>query len=123
MGAVDLGIKLSNSQLANAINQKINAQPWRTRWRGLDFVVDPAANGITIITSLQTSGTQNTACDTKKTTGGLIQDLVNSASAEGLTNASYMVEDENGKQFEVDIRVYTDNRDNTNSCGECALCQ
>lgn len=30
MGAVDLGIKLSNSALANAINQRINTQPWRT---------------------------------------------------------------------------------------------
>ena len=123
MGAVDLGIKLSNLQLGTAINHFVNREPWRTFWRGIDFVVGRAANGITIITSLQTSGTQNTACDTKKTTGGLIQDLVNSASAEGLTNASYMVEDENGKQFEVGIRVYTDNRDNTNSCGECALCQ
>lgn len=91
MGAVDLGIKLSNSALANTINQKVNAQQWRKLWRGIDFVVGRAANCIMIITSLQTLGTQSTACDT----------------VEGLMNASFMVEDENGKQFEVGIRVYT----------------
>ena len=123
MGAVDLGIKLYNVQLGRAINHYVNSEPWRTFWRGIDFVVGRAVNSIMIITSLQTSGTQNTACDTNKMTGRLIQDLVNSISAEGLMNASFMVKDENGKQFEVGIRVYTDKHDNTNSCGECALCQ
>lgn len=68
MGA-DLDIKLSNLQLGRAINHHVNHEPWRTFWRGIDFVVGRAANGIMVITSLPISGTQNTASDTRRQAG------------------------------------------------------
>ncbi|KMK63755.1 hypothetical protein Y699_04585 [Aspergillus fumigatus Z5] len=123
LGAADLGGRLSNSQVAQALANFAGSTPFRQFWKTVDVIVGHTANGITIISALTTYGTQNTKCDTDKTTGGLLKDLVNGVSTEGLTNAVFVVEDDEGRQFEVGIQLRPMGGRNPNSCGECALCQ
>ncbi|GKZ68671.1 hypothetical protein AnigIFM50267_003410 [Aspergillus niger] len=123
LGAVDLGGRISNSQVAQSLANFAGSTPFRKFWQTVDIIVGHTANGITIISSLTTHGTQNTKCDTVKTTGALLKDLVNGVSTEGLTNAVFVIEDDEGKQFEVGIQLRPMGGSNPNSCGECALCQ
>ncbi|KAJ5482988.1 hypothetical protein N7539_006434 [Penicillium diatomitis] len=123
LGAIDLGGRISNTRVAQALANFAGHQAFKTFWKTVDVIVGHTSNGITIISALTTHGTQSTQCDSDKSTGGLIKDLVNGVSKEGLTNAVWIVEDDEGNQFEVGIQLRPMGGKNPNSCGECALCQ
>lgn len=90
---------------------------------GVNYILGYTANGMTIASFIQTSGTHNTSCDSNKSSGELAQDLVRTLG-DRVTNANFQVEDDNGNKFELAVYLYPkgEMNANTNNCGKCATC-
>ena len=120
--AVELGGEISNSGFANGIRRIMGSIPWKEFHSGVNYILGHTADSVTVATFIQTSGTHNTSCDSKKSSGELAQDLVRTLG-DRVTNANFQVEDDNGNKFElVEINPKGEMNANTNNSGKCATC-
>lgn len=123
LGAVSLSIKIRNSETGKAVEAALRDHPWTVIAQGVDFVISRAANGITILGTVTGSGSGSPdICESQKTTGRLVNDLVSSSKADGLTNGLWQVVDEDGGVWEVALKLKEDGKANTNNCGACPTC-
>ncbi|KAE8140489.1 hypothetical protein BDV38DRAFT_279990 [Aspergillus pseudotamarii] len=121
-----LNIAIKTNQLALAMGRVLSNTPW-TAYRNEAFLnLGAVSSAWTIYSAFSTSGTQDMSCDTEKTTGALVRDILlrESSHTQDLTNALFTICGNNHTCFRAAMRLYLDNDPETNQdgCGACTTC-